>query len=274
MSATRSSHTVDGSVEAGAMSPADRARQLLETHGHQVSWSQADDQDIDGLTTRLMDLFRTTASAEVFESLVEIARSALMRRVQSRIRFLGDHFDPDELLQDAIINIYRYPDRFDASRPGAFRAWSSTIVDNTIRRHLRKSRSGPDIALSPTEILAQHPDLPGREPSARAAQSEDFSNTVAAYQLFLQYYLAAYQTLSERERFVLQMVEVRRMRYAQLAAMMGIRPEALKMVVFRARKRITERIDGMMPAAQAQPRQGPVATRHSLIGRKELALAS
>nr|HET7859075.1 hypothetical protein [Caldimonas sp.] len=47
--------------------------------------------------------------------------------------------------------------------------------------------------------------------------------------------------LSERERFVLQMVEVRCMRYAALAAVLAIRPEALKMIVFRARKRIFDR---------------------------------
>jgi DNA-directed RNA polymerase specialized sigma24 family protein len=32
------------------------------------------------------------------------------------------------------------------------------------------------------------------------------------------------------------------MRYAELAKLLGIRPEALKMVVFRARKRVMERM--------------------------------
>ena len=40
----------------------------------------------------------------------------------ARARYLDPAVDPQELLQDAFINIYRYPDRFDASRPGAFRA--------------------------------------------------------------------------------------------------------------------------------------------------------
>jgi len=49
---------------------------------------------------------------------------------------------------------------------------------------------------------------------------------------------------------VLQMVEVRRMRYAELAAVLGIRPEALKMVVFRARKRLYERMAGWLGGRQ------------------------
>jgi DNA-directed RNA polymerase specialized sigma24 family protein len=38
------------------------------------------------------------------------------------------------------------------------------------------------------------------------------------------------------------MVEVRGLRYAELAKVLRIRPEALKMVVFRARKRILDRL--------------------------------
>ena len=59
---------------------------------------------------------------------------------------------------------------------------------------------------------------------------------------------------SDRERFVLQMVEVERMRYAELGQLIGIRAETIKMVVFRARKRIFERIGNLMrPAASLLP---------------------
>lgn len=231
-----------------------RAEALLTARDERsYEWALSEesaDLRADGLATRLMDLFRRTRDGEVFDMLVEVAGPGLMRRVRSRMRFAADHLDPNELLQDAIINVYSYPDRFDAARAGAFRAWSSTIVDNSIRRKLRQRRSGPDVALSPTEILAQHPDAASRQPFVRAMHGEDLQNTLKAYGLFLQLYLAAYLALSERERFVLQMVEVRRMRYAELAEHMGIRPEALKMVVFRARKRIATKIRAFLPADQ------------------------
>ena len=59
-------------------------------------------------------------------------------------------------------------------------------------------------------------------------------------------YLHVFQHLSQREQFVLQMVEVRDMRYAELAKIIGIRPEALKMVVFRARKRIHQLLEMLL----------------------------
>jgi DNA-directed RNA polymerase specialized sigma24 family protein len=78
-------------------------------------------------------------------------------------------------------------------------------------------------------------------------------------------YLLAFERLSERERYVLQMVEVRRMRYAGLAQILGIRPEALKMVVFRARKRIHERLgnilSGVSVLAASKPIHGNTRSR-------------
>jgi RNA polymerase sigma-70 factor (ECF subfamily) len=194
------------------------------------------------LATAVMDLFRLTGSSEVFECLVQLASDHLHARVRARLRFLGVQLDPNEVLQDAIINIFRYPDKFDACRPGAFAAWSSTIVDNTIRRQLRGRRGGPEVWLSPSEVLSQHADTHAREPGSQAEDNETCAHAIKALNLVLQFYLAAFHCLSERERFVLQMVEVREMRYADLATVLAIRPEALKMVVFRARKRIHDRL--------------------------------
>lgn len=222
-----------------------KAEALLAARGHSaLDVPGADDpaQRQPALATALMDEYRRTGSPEVFEGLVQLAGPQLSARVRSRLRFLGAHFDPHEILQDAIINIYRYPDRFEASRPGAFAAWSSTIVDNTIRRQMRRQRSGIDCSLSPSEVLAQHPGAQVHEPDRQAEDHEECVQTLGAFRLLLQFYLAAFHRLSERERFVLQMVEVRRMRYAELATILGIRPEALKMVVFRARKRVHERM--------------------------------
>ena len=194
------------------------------------------------VATALMDEYRRTRCPEAFESLVRLSWSRLYGRVCSRLRSLGVRLDPNEVLQDTIINVYRYPDRFDAARPGAFAAWSSTIVDNTIRRQLRRQRGGAALRLVPEEQLVQQPDRKSRGPDLQAQDREECAQTLIALQLLLAAYLAAFEQLSERERFVLQMVEIKGMRYAQLAQILQIRPEALKMVVFRARRRILERM--------------------------------
>ncbi|MCA8942896.1 MAG: sigma-70 family RNA polymerase sigma factor, partial [Planctomycetes bacterium] len=167
---------------------------------------------LDAATTALMDLYRRTHDDEVFEGVIEVARPFLTRRIRARIHTLGARLDPAEVLQDVIINVYRYPDRFDGARAGAFRAWSSMIVDNAIRRQLRRSKSGPDVQLRPLELLTLEPDQRGRDPLACAESVEACERAVSALRFFLAMYLAAYRQLSDRERFVLQMVEVRGMR--------------------------------------------------------------
>ncbi|MCB9876255.1 MAG: sigma-70 family RNA polymerase sigma factor [Planctomycetes bacterium] len=203
------------------------------------------------LATALMDAFRVTSDSEAFELLVRWAGPRLMARVRSRLRVLAATLDPSEVWQDVIVNIYRYPDRFLASRPGAFSAWSSMIVDNAIRRHLRRSKRDLGVSLRDPELLQDQADLLTREPSAAAQDHEECLQTAAAFSLLLQAYLVAYQMLGERERFVLQMVEVRAMRYAELATILAIRPEALKMVVFRARKRIFDRLQQVLAGGSA-----------------------
>lgn len=197
----------------------------------------------DAVATSLMDLYRRSQDDAVFETLIEVARSFLTQRIRTRLHTLGVRLDAAEVFQDVAINVYRYPTRFDGSRPGAFRAWVSTIVDNTIRRQLRRARSGPDVQLRSIELLSLEPDARSRDPRERAESAEDCRAAMHAMRCFLGLYFAAYRLLSDRERFVLQMVEVRGLRYAEVAELLGIRPEALKMVVFRARRRIASRIE-------------------------------
>ncbi|MGK0155148.1 MAG: RNA polymerase sigma factor (sigma-70 family) [Neolewinella sp.] len=225
---------------------------LLEKLGCDGPLDSADSATADAaLATALMDSFRKTRDPEAYDGLVRWAGPHLRARVRSRLRSLGAMLDPSEVWQDTIVNIYRYPDRFLASRPGAFAAWSSTIVDNAIRRHLRRSKRDLGITLRDPETLQEQADTSMREPSMEAENNEECRATAAAFGVVLQAYLVAFQRLGERERFVLQMVEVRRMRYAELAQILGIRPEALKMVVFRARKRIHEHLGRLLSGAPA-----------------------
>lgn len=243
-------------VADGRMELRDRAAALLGQYGGSVAAipgvAEADRAGRDAaLATALMDLFRVTGDRDVFDCLVQWATPMLYARVRSRLRACGSTCDAHEILQDAFVNIYRYPDRFRAARPGAFAAWSSTIVDNAIRRQVRHLRRGPGLTMIASEVLQDCADECLREPSLQAQDHEECEATVNAYALLLQGYLVAFRALSDRERFVLEMVEVRGLRYAELAQVLGIRPEALKMVVFRARKRIFDRVGAWLRGAVA-----------------------
>lgn len=225
--------------------PESRGQALLRVRGRtlaELPAGETAEHRVAATATLLMDEFRRSSDREVFDALVGLVAPQLLLRVRRKLRTLGGGFDPHEVLQDAIVNIFRYPDRFAATRPGAFAAWSTTIVDNAIRRQLRQRRSGLPIALRPTEILTQHACAGALEPDRQAADREECQQTVAAWSLLLQMYLQAYALLSKRERIVLDQVEVQMLRYAEVGARLGIRPEAVKMVVFRARKRVHARI--------------------------------
>jgi RNA polymerase sigma factor (sigma-70 family) len=206
----------------------------------------------DALATLVMDRFRRTRDATAFDHLADLVGPMLLRRARFRLRCCRVNLDPDEVVQDVLVNVYRYPDRFDGSRPRAFRAWVATILDNVIRRQLRPTRGATaSVQIRPNDLLAECPEAAGRGPVARLTDGEACERALVAYRLLLATYLDAYGSLNERERLVLYMVEVRGMRYADLAPQLGIRPEALKMVVFRARRRVYDRIEQRLGSKDA-----------------------
>lgn len=206
---------------------------------------------VDRYATGLMDLFRSTGMPEAFELLVRLTHPHLLRRAKRRCRSLGGILDPNEVVQDTFVNVYRYPDRFEARRPAAFRIWSATILDNVVRRGLRGRRQRLPMRTCTSEDLSREADPQAVEPQAAAIAGEDSRQTELAWQLFLHFYLQAFLALGDRERHVLQKVEVQGLRYHQLAGELGIRPEALKMVVFRARRRLFERMRLLVPSGES-----------------------
>ena len=48
------------------------------------------------------------------------------------MRMTGSRADPNDVLQEAFLAIYRYPTRFRAEKPNAFRNWSYSISRNTV----------------------------------------------------------------------------------------------------------------------------------------------
>ncbi|MFO1052955.1 MAG: sigma-70 family RNA polymerase sigma factor [Planctomycetota bacterium] len=244
----RSSHGRRSSAARSVPDEESKARAILAEFGEPAPEQrfplESGDAQLraDALATQLMDLFRRTGDREVFDVLARLVRGGIESRVRSRVRFLSVPVDPEEVVQDALVNVFRYPDRFVAARAGAFRAWSTTIVDNSVRRLMRRTRGGPDIQLQSNETLSLCADGAEPAPFERVASSESSREFRSSFALLMCCYAAAFESLNERERFVLNMVEVQGVRYAELAQQLDMRPEALKMVVFRARRRIQDRL--------------------------------
>ncbi len=216
----------------------------------------------DAVSTRLMECFRHERDRTCFGLLYELNSAHLLTHVSSRLRRYASKADPLDVLQEVFFNVYRYPHRFDSSREDAFRVWSAMIVRNTVLKHLRSQGRGGRAEI-PFEDLSDQPESTGRTPVGDALEAEQNEQCVKVYLTYLQLYLRFYSMLSERERRALHLVEVDGASYRNAAAELGIKLENLKMVIFRARRKIHRAMrrvfDGLPP--DCRPARDPRPTR-------------
>lgn len=191
----------------------------------------------DLVSTRLMEVFRISGNRTAFSCLYELNAAHLYQQVVARLRRYRARADALDVLQEVFFNVYRYPHRFNCERDDAFRVWTATIVRNTVLKHLRSlSRSGRgEVAL---DELSEPRDTVTAEPSRGVIDDESQLECTRVYLNYLYLYLRFYQMLSEREQRAIRMVEVGGMSYRDAADELGIKLENLKMVIFRARRKI------------------------------------
>jgi len=204
----------------------------------------------DALSTRLMECFRQTRGRACFGLLYELNNQHLLVQVAGRLRRYTSKADPRDVLQEVFFNIYRYPHRFNREREDAFRVWSAMIVRNTVLKHLRAQGRGGRAEV-PFEDLSDQPEVRAASPLSGAIESESRAVCLNAYFLILDKYLKFYGRLSPREQTALHRVEVGGCSYREAADELGIKLENLKMVIFRARRKIframRREFDGMSP---------------------------
>lgn len=223
--------------------------------------ARAADSLRDALSTRFMEEFRQTGSRTCFGLLYELNCHHLLVQVASRLRRYSSKADPRDVLQEVFFNVYRYPHRFNCEREDAFRVWSAMIVRNTVLKHLRSLGKGGRTEV-PFEDLSDHPETVAANPLHGVIEDESRNECIRAYLTYLQLYLRFYAMLSERERRALFLVEVDDHSYREAALELGIKLENLKMVIFRARKKIHRSMrrvfDGLSP--DCRPARDPRET--------------
>ena len=228
----------------------------------------------DAVSTRLMEVFKADRSRGCFGLLYELNGAHLLTQVSARLRRYASRADGRDVLQEVFFNVYRYPHRFDSSREDAFRVWSAMIVRNTVLKHLRSQGRGGRAEV-PFEDLSDQPESSGRTPVGDVLEREQTEQCARVYVTYLQLYLRFYSMLSDRERRALHLVEVEDASYRAAAADLGIKLENLKMVIFRARRKIHRAMrrvfDGLPPDCRParDPRTSPAARSHTVQVDKE-----
>ena len=144
------------------------------------------------------------------------------------------------MLQEVFLNISRYPHNFVADRADSFNRWSCRIVRNTALKHLRKdSRQPRPLDLDPDELSITIEDPHAVQPEHAAIHRESAASVDFAYVLYLTLYQACYRRLSRQDQRLLTAVEIDGRRYGELAAETGVSANAIKVRVYRARRRIS-----------------------------------
>ncbi|MCK5943867.1 MAG: RNA polymerase sigma factor [Planctomycetes bacterium] len=196
-----------------------------------------DQQFVDWVSTCLMDSYKDTGDAGVFALLFELNRATFLYAIQCNLRRSYHQVDPQDVLQEVFLNIYRYPHRFQADRADAFRGWGHRIARNTLLKFL-KGQTRLACFQTIDDEAVQPEDLRSRRPDRAASDAESACTVNHAYMLYLQLYMLHFVKLSAKERHALTMVEVDGRSYREAAAELGIRLENLKMVIFRGRRKI------------------------------------
>jgi RNA polymerase sigma factor (sigma-70 family) len=196
---------------------------------------RADAEDSDQVETALMAQFQTQRSEAAFTALYERSRAGVLDWLRWRIRQHGVRLDPQALLQDTYVNVFRYAGSFRAGERGGFRAWVRTIAANVVRRAL--SKLGRPWVSTDSDSAPELLD-PRQGPLACASAGEETRELAAAWSLFLAHYVRAFATLRARDRRALELVEVEGQSYAEAAAQLGVSGSNMKMIMLRARQRL------------------------------------
>ena len=190
--------------------------------------------------TELLKDFAATRQPRLFERLAELAEPHLRRRASFELARLGQVADESEVVQDTLLNVFRYAHTFQPTVAHAFATWSARIVRNVVLRHLRTQKRVPTLSLEDCGGAGAFAGASRCDPHVHLEEDEERAQLRQSFSLWLQVYVAAYAQLTELQRRILHSVEVEGRKYRDVAEQLGMRAEAVKMVVFRGRRRILQ----------------------------------
>ena len=174
---------------------------------------------------RLMLRVRAGDSA-AFADLVE----RFQHRLVAVMHHLTGHFqEAEELAQEVFLRVYRT--RHDYHPTAKFSTWLFAIANNLALNARRDRSRRPPPALGAADGSWAGQAAPGREPApGDRVQRAELAAVVRA----------ALDQLNERQRMAVVLNKFEDMNYADIAAVMGLTPPAVKSLLSRARDKLRE----------------------------------
>ena len=174
------------------------------------------------------------STAELFE---QAARSHARRLLAIARAVVGNRASPEDVVQQALVNLYQHRGRYDWHQPGGL---LRRAVVNEALRILRQPKMGT--------VTAEHP--------SRATAPEDRM----VYGETVQRVRAAIDRLPEHFRAALVLCEYEGMAYAQIAEVLGASIPQVKTWLHRGRRQLARMLKDYVDAERPHPRGGGVAS--------------
>ena len=197
--------------------------------------------EINSTSNALMQIFQETRSAEIFSIIYRLNMKRFVSRTMYVLKRYGALCDPQDIIQEVFLSIYRYADSFREEHEHSFRNWSHSIIRNAILKHLKRSCRFHGTSEKLPEITDDRYQSYALD---TLIEREMYLEGSRLYCLSLSLYLHLYNTLlTPREKTALYKAEVENLPYKVAAASMGIKVENFKMTVCRAPKKIYKNAD-------------------------------
>ncbi len=172
------------------------------------------------------------ATVELFERAVRAHSRRLLAIARAVV---GNRASPEDVLQQALANLFQHRDRYDWREPGGL---LRRAVVNEALRILRQPRMGA--------VTPDHPSRAG-EPVGGMIDGE----TVARVR-------AAIDRLPEHFRAALVLCEYENMAYAQIAEVLGASVPQVKTWLHRGRRQLARMLQEYVRAERNAPPVGPL----------------
>jgi RNA polymerase sigma-70 factor (ECF subfamily) len=194
----------------------------------------------------------TETTAGLFEAAVRLHSRRLLAIARA---IVGNRASAEDVVQQALVNLYQHRDRYDWREPGGLMRRS---VVNEALRLLRQPRM--------TVVADDYPDDRGRRGAFAAFATGGGAFASPADPMIdretVQRVRAAIDRLPEHFRAALVLCEYENMAYTQIAEVLGCSVPQVKTWLHRGRRQLAEMLRGVVEGEPAQaPRAGQRETR-------------
>ncbi|MFF2191326.1 RNA polymerase sigma factor [Streptomyces sp. NPDC058157] len=183
-------------------------------------WGPDDDEETAEAGDRLLAVRAAEGDEEAFEVLVHRHSPAMLQLAE---RLMGGRAEAEDAVQDAFVSAWRSLPEYRGE--AGFGTWLYRIVTNRCLNLLRARRPAADLDTVAEPAAPEHQSSP-----ARAAESNAAVRDLAQ----------AMGGLSAEQKVCWMLREIEGQSYETIAQAVGIRPEAVRARVFRARRMLTE----------------------------------